>query len=290
MANKTTPKIGLALSGGGARGYAHIGVIKILEQNNIPIDFIAGASAGALVGSLYCFFKDCGKVEEIILGNDLAKFINLIVDPSFEGGLIKGDKVKNFLVQTFGGANFGELEIPFRAIATDFDTAETRVLFEGDLASAVQASAAFPLVFKPVSLGEQLLWDGSLSNPVPVNAVRQMGADIVIAVNLYNKSAFEVRVKDKKEGVYEIAARAIEALQHSLAQEHLKGADIVIDPSVAGLGILDLGKFLGDRGEKIILQGEKAAVESLPKIKEAIDKFNRSNKGMGGFLRNIGRL
>jgi len=287
--NRTNPKIGLALSGGGARGYAHIGVIKILEQNDIPIDFIAGASAGALIGALYSFFKDCEKVEKVLLGNDLAKFINLVMDPSFEGGLIKGDKVNNFLVQTFGGASFGELRIPFRAVATNFDTAEACVLSDGDLASAVQASAAFPLVFKPVSLGEKLLWDGSLSNPVPVNVARQMGADIVIAVNLYNKSAFEVQLKDKKEGVYEIAVRAIEALQYSLAQEHLKGADIVIDPSVAGLGILDLDKFLGDRGEKIILQGEKAAVESLPKIKEAIGKFNRSNKGAGGFWRNIGK-
>jgi len=268
------PKIGLALSGGGARGYAHIGVIKVLEKNNIPIDLIAGTSSGALVGALYSFFKNCEDVEKVALGNDLFKFLSLIIDPSFDGGLIKGDKIRNFLVQVFEGVGFDGLQIPFSAVATEIDTAKTAVLGTGDLASAVQASAAFPLVFKPVFLSNKLLWDGGMSDPVPADIAKEMGADIVIAVNLYNKSAFENQSSGKKEGVYEVAAKAIESLQYNLSKECLKQADIVIEPSVAGLDILGLDKFLKG-GDEIILEGEKAAIEALPKIKEAMEKYNK---------------
>jgi NTE family protein len=269
---KQLPKIGLALGGGGARGYAHIGVLKVLEQNNIPIDFIAGTSAGALVGALYAFFKKYEDVEQVALGNDLFKFLNLVIDPSFSGGLIKGDKLNNFLVQVFEGSGFDGLQIPFSAVASEVDTARTAVLNGGDLASAVQASAAFPLVFKSVLLEGKLLWDGGMSDPVPADVAKQMGADIVIVVNLYNETAFKAREGEKKEGVYETAARAIEALQHNLSKECLKCADIVIEPSVAGIDMLGLDKFLKG-GEEIILEGEKAAIEALPRIKEAIDKF-----------------
>ncbi|MFA5746735.1 MAG: patatin-like phospholipase family protein [Candidatus Paceibacterota bacterium] len=272
--NIMSPKIGLALGGGGARGYAHIGVIKALEKNNIPIDLIAGTSAGALVGALYSFFKNCEDVEQVALGNDLFRLLGL-VDPSFAGGLIKGDKLRNFLVQVFEGVGFDGLQIPFSAVTTGVGDAKIEVFCSGDLASAVQASAAFPLVFNPVALDNKILWDGGMSDPVPADVAKRMGADIVIAVNLYNKSAFEGRKEERKEGAYEIAARAIEALQYNLSNECLKCADIVIEPSVAGVDILGLDKFLKG-GDEIILEGEKAAIEALPKIKETIERYSRS--------------
>jgi NTE family protein len=290
--NFLPPKIGLALGGGGSRGYAHIGVLKILEQNNIPIDLIAGTSAGALVGAMYAFFRDSDKVEKAAVNNDLSKLLTL-VDLSFEKGIIKGEKTKQFLSQILEKSSFDSLKIPFKAIATDFDTAEAIAIGEGDVASAVQASGTFPLVFKPVKLMDRNLWDGGISDPVPAGVVRSMGADIVIAVNLYNKTAFDID-KKAKDGVYEIAFRAIEALQHNLSEKRLENADIIIEPDVSGLGILGLDKFLKGRGESIILEGEKAAVEALPRIKEAIERFNAERnktpiQKAGDFFKKIGK-
>lgn len=272
MADKLYPKIGLALGGGGARGYAHIGAIKILEQNNIPIDFIAGTSAGALVGAMYAFFKDSEKVEKAAVNNDLSKLLALALDFSFEKGIIKGEKIRQFLSQLLEKSSFESLKIPFKAAATDFDTAEAVAIGEGEVASAVQASAAFPLVFKPVKLMGRNLWDGGMSDPVPAGVARAMGADIVIAVNLYNETAFDTE-KKAKDGFYEIAARAIESLQYNLSKECIKSADAVVEPDIAGLGFMGLDRLLKGRGESIVLEGEKAAVEALPKIKEAIGRF-----------------
>jgi NTE family protein len=293
MAKKIFPKIGLALGGGGSRGYAHIGVLKILEQNNIPIDFIAGTSAGALVGAMYAFSKNSEQVEKAAVNNDLSKLLTLAMDFSFEKGMIKGEKTKQFLSQILEKSSFDSLKIPFKAVATDFDTAEEVVIKEGDIASAVQASATFPLVFKPVKLMDRNLWDGGMSNPVPADTVKAMGADIVIAVNLYNKTAFDSG-KKTKDGIYEVAAKAIESLQYNLSKECIKSADIIIEPKITGLGFLGLDRFLKGRGEGIILEGEKTAVEVLPKIKEAIDRFifekNRTPiQKAGDFFKKIGK-
>lgn len=272
MPDKIYPKIGLALSGGGSRGYAHIGVIKILEQNNISVDFIAGSSAGALIGAMYSFFRDSKKLEQITLSNDLSKLLTLAWDFSFEKGIIRGEKIKKLLSSLLEESRIESLKIPFKAIASDFDTAKEVIISEGDAAFAVQASAAFPLVFKPVKIGEKNLWDGAISNPVPVDVAKKMGADIVIAVNLYNKTAFDID-KKSKQGAYEIAARSVESVQYNLAQERAKYADIIIEPNVAGLGFLGLDKLLKGRGESIILEGEKAAIKALPDIKEKIKIF-----------------
>lgn len=269
MTEKKNLKIGLALGGGGSRGYAHIGVLKVLEKNNIPIDCVAGTSAGALVGAIYSFFKDSKKVEEVTVNNDLSKLLTLAMDFSFERGIIKGEKIKEFLSRLLENSSFGSLKIPFRAVATDFNTAESIIIKEGDVASAVQASATFPLVFKPIKLFGRCFWDGGMSDPVPVDAVKDMNADIIIAVNLYNKTAFDAGQKTK-EGVYEIAARSIESVQYNLSKECLRPADVVIEPNISGLGFLGLDRLLKGRGESIIKEGEKAAIKALPEIREKI--------------------
>jgi len=269
MDGRRNLKVGLALSGGGGRGYAHIGVIKVLEKNNIPIDFIAGSSAGALFGALYSFLKDSQELEKISLDNDFRKFLNFMVDPSFKGGLIKGDKIRKYISEIINDANFDDLKIPFKALATDFDTAEAVVLSEGDVSLAVQASASFPFIFKPVLWGDKILWDGGMSNPLPVDIVREMGADIVIGVNLYNQTMFENKNKSK-ENAYWVFVKSLGALQYSLAKECLKSADIVINPSVENFGLIGLDSFLKGRGRDFILEGERAAEFVLPAIKELV--------------------
>lgn len=266
--NKKFPKIGLALSGGGGRGYAHIGVIKTLGKHNIPIDFIAGCSAGSLFGAMYSYSKDIEKVEKITIGNDFKKLLDL-VDPSSDGGLIKGDKIRKFIEEVVHYADFEDLKIPFRAVATDCDTAEEMVLSDGDVAIAVQASTAFPFIFKKVKYDNKMLWDGGMSNPLPTDVVREMGADIVIGVNLYNHTMF-VNKKKTKENAYWIFVRSLAALQYSLAKEYAKLADVVVNPSVANFGLIGLDRFFKDKGKDFIFEGERATEEVLPKIKKLI--------------------
>ncbi len=261
--------MGLALSGGGARGYAHIGVIKVLEKNNIPINFIAGSSIGALIGALYSFFNNSKKLEETTLSYSWKEFFSLI-DPSFKGGLIGGEKLEKFIAKTIKNSTFKKLKIPFVAIATDFKSGQPVELSKGNVALSVRASMSFPILFKPVFYRRKLLWDGGLSVPVPVDAVIKMGADIVIAVNLYNKSS-TIYKKPLIKRAYSIILNSIETLQYHLAKEYLKPANIVIQPNIENLGLIGLDKFLKARGKKIILKGEKAAKLALPKIKKQLN-------------------
>jgi len=271
-------KIGLALGSGGAKGFAHIGVIKILEQNNIPIDFIAGSSAGALMGGIYATFKDSQKLEKIALSTKWHQLFSMI-DPSLRGGLIKGNKIKFFLEKIINKTTFDELKIPFKAVATDFKTGEAVEISKEEVSLAIQASGAFPFVFEPVRWEGRLLSDGGISNPVPVKTVRKMGADIIIAVNLENKNY--LRIPFSQKNPYSIAQRAIRLIVYNLAQDCIKSADIVIEPEIGNLGLLSWSKFFNRRGKNLILNGEKATQAVLPKLKNLIriknKKFIKSN-------------
>lgn len=261
-------KVGLALGSGGGKGYAHIGVLKVLEENNIPIDFIAGSSAGALMGGLYSFFRDIKKVEEIVLSTPTHQLISLIEPAFFKGGMIDGKKIKDFVSTKINGASFDQLQIPFIAVATDFQNGKTVEIKKGDVASAIQASIAVPMLFSPVAFEGTFLCDGGASSPVPAKTVRDMGADIVIAVNLDNQSYFE---KQKfTDNLYFAASRTIQILQYHLANESEKIADITIEPSVGDVGFMGLDRFISGKGKEIILEGQISTEALLPRIKKLI--------------------
>lgn len=267
--NKRIPKIGLALGSGSTRGYAHIGVIKVLEKNKIPIDFIAGSSVGAMIGSVYAFCKDSHKLEKIILSPSWRQVISFI-DPSLKGGLIDGKKIKKFIDNSIKKSTFDKLKIPFRVVTTDFKTAEPIEISKGNVASAVQASISVPLFFKPVLLQEMMLWDGGLSESVPVETVRKMGADIVIAVNLDNKSRFSDE-RNIGNNPYLIALKTLKYFQYHLAKNCVKSADIVINPLIKDPSLLGWRKVLKGEGKTGILEGEKATKLVLPTIKKIIE-------------------
>ena len=259
-------KIGLALGSGGARGLAHIGVIKVLEKNNIPIDFIAGSSIGAMVGGFYAAGLDISKIEEIALETNWRRLFSL-VDPHLKQGLIGGEKVKVFIDDHIKGKRIEDCEIPFIAVATDLKTGDVAILNRGPLAEAIRASVSIPLVFRPAEIDGKMLADGGLSAPVPVEIVRQMGADIVIAVNL-DKHYFDEKWK---LGWYDIANDSLDILRHHLALSNVAGADIVID--------IDVGKnywYQFVNGQDKISTGEEAMSRALPKLKEMINKKSRS--------------
>jgi len=194
---RKAPKVGLALGGGGARGLAHIGVLKALEEESIPIDMIAGTSAGAIVGACYAKERNASILEEIVLGIDWRKMARL-VDPNLlllGKGFVHGDKVKEFCKSIIGDTKFEDLEIPLAVVAADAQTTEEIVIDKGSVLEAVRASISLPVILTPVKRGTRFLIDGGIVNPVPVNVVRNMGAEVVIAVNVEPSSSQKRQVK-----------------------------------------------------------------------------------------------
>ncbi len=263
-------KIGLALGSGGAKGLAHIGIIKVLEENNIPIDFIAGSSIGALIGGFYSATKDIGWAEEIALSTNWRQLLSLI-DPSLQRGLIGGEKIKKFVEQYIGKIKFQDLKIPFSAIATDLETGEIVSINQGEVASAIRASISIPLIFKPVKREGRLLADGGLSLPVPVRIVREMGAEVVIAVNL-DADYFANGGNNKINfGFYKIANNAINLLRYHLAACNIRDADVIVEPELGlGMGIVHWNKFLD--GKSVISAGELAMKKKLSQLRKLISK------------------
>jgi len=257
MTNTKQPKIGLALGSGGPKGLAHIGVIKVLEENNIPIDFIAGSSIGAMIGGFYAATKDVKQMEKIALGTGWRLILSLI-DPSLRQGLIRGEKVKEYIESHINKIHFKDLKIPLSVIATDIKNGDIVCIDEGEVSSAIRASISFPLVFKPIEREDKLLADGGLSLPVPVEIVRKMGAELVIAVNLDADYFVNGNNKNADFGFYKIANNSINLLRHHLASSNVRNANIVINPQ---LGNIHWDKFLD--GKDIILAGEKAMKERL---------------------------
>lgn len=256
-----TAKIGLALGSGAARGLAHIGVLKVLERNNVPIDLISGSSIGAVIGALYSVTRNVSQMEKIVQSADWRLFLSLL-DPVSSQGLLRGAKIRKFFARFMGEASFKDVKIPLTIVATSLQTGEAIFITKGDLGEAMIASSAIPLIFQPVKINDQLLVDGGLSMPLPIKPLKENGADAVVAVNL--DGDFFTRKKEKFSAG-EMAWQAINMLRYNLAERDAAEADVVIVPEV---GDIWGHEFLN--GEKAIAAGEKAALKVLHKIKEII--------------------
>lgn len=273
MATNKQPKIGLALGSGGAKGLAHIGVIKILEKNNIPIDFIAGSSMGALIGAFYAINQDINKLEGIALETTWRTGLS-IFDPTLKGGFVKGKRLEN-LIKTWiaSDLNFADLKIPLTVVATDLCTGKEIDIKQGNIIKAVRASLSVPIVFQPIEYKDKLLADGGLSNPLPDDVARAMGADLVIAVNLDNAYFSNGLNSDSNKNINltKVPIRALNILRYHLAQNSLKTADVIIEPMVGEIGLVGWSKFFDNKEvKKNIRAGEKAALEVLPRIKKLL--------------------
>lgn len=272
MAKSKQPKIGLALGSGGPKGLSHIGIIKVLEKNNIPIDFIAGVSIGSVVGGFYAYTKNIEKIEEIALSNNWRHTLSLFFDPSLSQGLINGRKIKIFIENIIGKIHFKDLKIPFSVVTTDIKTGKAVIMDKGEVATAIRASSSIPLIFKPVKLGNSLLVDGGLSIPVPAGVVRGMGADIVIAVNL--DADYFSDIQDSNFGFYRIANNSIKLLRYNLSSSNIRDADIIINPKVGKVG---WNKFIDSKS--VILAGEEAMQLSILQLKELIKHKSSTTLG-----------
>ena len=193
-------KIGLALGSGAARGLAHIGVLKVLTANQIPIDFIAGSSMGALIGALYAGGLSVEQLQEIACNTDWKLTAKMFTPTLPWSGLVEGNRIRQFIQTLVGDRNFTDLKLPFAAVATDIQTGEQIIIENGSLVEAVRASISIPGIFTPVRHQNRFLVDGGVVNPVPTDVVRNMGADIVFAVNVASSldaAVHEVTLSDE---------------------------------------------------------------------------------------------
>jgi NTE family protein len=289
------PKIGLVLSGGGARGIAHVGVLKGLEDAGIPIDLIVGSSMGSVVGGFYAAGYDSRQLEEIVgniewtsLFSDETERENLFLGQKiindrylfnirFDGlraeiptSISGGQKILNVLSSRLMEANFqaynnfDNLMIPFRAVATDLITGRRLVIGEGDLAEAINASTAVPLLFAPVEINGMLLVDGGLRANLPVDVARDLGMDYVIAVDITSP----LRTEGQLRAPWEIADQVTTIMMSSARQEQLEMADLVIAPDLEGIGSTDFNKIgeMVERGYESVRQQQQvlSSLRSYP--------------------------
>jgi len=263
----TRKKIGLALSGGAARGFAHLGVLKVFAEHNIPIDFIAGTSAGSFAGAA---FASGMSVEEIIRFGRKIRWLNMAGLSFSPKGLLTNAPMGNFIKQKFPFRKFEDLPIPFAAVACDLETGEEVILRDtGDLVFAVRASCALPGVFVPLEDdNSRKLIDGGVVAPVPTRAVKKLGAEIIIAVDVISSGATYWGSPSTLLGVFFQSAMML--LRTAAKHQHYR-ADVVIIPQIAHLRPDEIGKI-----DEFIWAGEEAAREKIDEIKELI--FSEENE------------
>lgn len=254
-------KIGLALGGGAARGFAHIGVIKALEAQGIVPDIVVGTSAGSLVGALYAAGNNGFALHRLALEMDEAAISDWSI-PLFAKatGVLKGEALQNYVNQTLKNVPLEKLKIPFGAVATDLNTGAPILFRRGNTGIAVRASSAVPSVFQPVRIGEQSYVDGGLVSPVPVRFAREMGADFVIAVNISAQPDSQPAVSS-----VDVLLQTFAIMGQSINQYELREADIVLQPR--------LGKMKGHDfpGRNLaILAGEQATVSAMAEIRQKL--------------------
>ena len=251
------PKIGLALGGGAARGFAHIGVIKMLESHGIYPDYVVGTSAGAVVGSLYAAGYDAFAMQKIAQQLDEKIFADWTLGGR---GLLKGEALQDFINQHLNKRPIEQLNRPFATVATDLNSGERIVFRTGDTGMAVRASAAVPGVFQPTQFRGHSYVDGGLTSPVPVQAAREMGADIVIAVDISAKPDGQ-----PTDSMTAIIWQTTTIMGGAIAANELRGADIVIRPKLPYVKSWDF-----TARHDAMLEGEKAALAALPAIKQKL--------------------
>lgn len=261
---KKTKKIGLALGSGAYRGFAHIGVIRTLEKHNLPISYLSGSSIGAWVAAYYSLFLDTTKLEHDLTQNSREN-LSLLLDLGLENGLISGKKFQSYLEHKLEGKNFSDTKIPLRLVATDLLSARPYVFSRGSLSAAVRASTSVPIIFKPLEYDSYLLADGGMSNPIPSNLVKDMGADIVIGVNLYHDNEF----KEKKLNLSKLVVRSSLVMLHNLAKSSLASANVIISPDLSNISPKNsLSKYFTPKiAQEMILIGEQATEKVIPSIK-----------------------
>jgi NTE family protein len=259
-------KIALVLGAGASRGFAHVGVIKVLEMNKVPIHMVVGTSAGSVIGSLYAYGNSAFKLQEITLSVEKGDIIDPLIVPT--NGFIKGDKLEEFINKTLKNTTIDKLKIPFYAVATDIQSGQEFLFSGGNTGAAVRASCAIPGVFRPVKIGDRMYVDGGVVSPVAVDAARKLGANMVIAVDVSS-----VVERTPPEGTMETIVQSVNIMYAKLAATQLCNADVVIRPKVGHIASFDFAKR-----HEAILEGEKATIDVLPQIMDLLTKLKQEGR------------
>jgi len=254
------PGIGLALGGGFARGFAHLGVLQVLEQHHIPIACIAGTSVGSILGAAYA---SAAPLARIIATCRTLKFRDIGSWHVSRLGLASNHRLGDLVERVFDAKQFEDLRIPLAVVATDLNTGEPVMLTHGNLVDAIRASCAFPGLFEPVKIGTRCLADGGLVAPVPTRAARDLGADFVLGVSV----GIQEGDRESPSNIFQVVTRAVSAAQKHQLEVWERYADLVLRP--------DLHSFAWDafdRADEAIEAGAEVTTRALPRIHKYLER------------------
>ena len=254
--SKRAPRIGLALGGGAAKGFAHVGVIAVLEEAGLRPDYVVGTSAGSLVAALYASGKSSAELQKTAMSMEEAAITDWML-PLVGRGVFRGDALGRFVNESVGGRLIEDMRIPLGVVATDLGSGQAVLFQRGDTGTAVRASSAVPAVFVPVKINGRDYVDGGLVAPVPVRYARQMGAELVIAVDI-STAPEDSPTKD----TLQILLQTFSIMGKSINQHELREADIVVRPSLAGLKSADFSAR-----QRAIDAGRAAMLAALPALR-----------------------
>ncbi len=258
-------KIALVLGAGASKGFAHVGVLKILENNKVPIQMIVGTSVGSFVGSLSAYGYDAYALQQISMSIERSDVAELVIP---DNGFLSGDRLRNFINTKVHNAAIEKLKIPFYAVATDIKTGEQVVFHSGNTGMAVQASCAIPGVFQPARFSGTSYVDGGVVDPLAVDVARQYGADIVIAVDI--SSGVDSVVPTS---TIDTIMKSIQIMYSKMSLIPISQADVVIKPIVGFVGSADFS-----HRNEAIMEGEKATLAAMPRINEILAKLRREGR------------
>ncbi len=264
IVTKIPPRIGLALGGGAARGFAHVGVIQVLEEAGLRPNLVAGTSAGSLVAAIYASGKTGAQLQQIAETMEEAAIADWTL-PLFSRGMLRGEALAKYVNTQVAGRLIDDMPLPLGIVATDLNSGKDVVFQRGDTGTAVRASSAVPGVFLPVKIAGREYVDGGLVSPVPVRAARKMGAELVIAVDI--SSAPEGNLAG---GTFEILLQTFSIMGASINNFELKDADVVVRPALQGVSSSDFGSR-----KRSIEAGRQAMLQALPQLRAAVAAKSR---------------
>jgi NTE family protein len=260
------PKIALVLGGGAARGFAHVGVIRVLEQEKVPIDMIVGTSVGSLIGAIYAYDVNSFELEWSAFTLERENIFDYDLMTVMTGmGAARGETLEEFVRAKVPIRNIEDLKIPFAAVATDLHRGTRVVLDKGPVDHAVRASCSIPGVFQPVEHEGTLLVDGGVLDNLPVSVARERGADVVIAVDI------GVSIENKDiSNLIEVIVQSIDIMAAENVRRRKQEADVLISPAVGSVGMMDFGQ------KKVCMEaGIEAARQALPEIRNKIEAWQK---------------
>ncbi len=258
-------RVAVVLGAGAAKGFAHIGVLKVLEANRVPVHMVVGTSAGSFVGCLYAYGYNAYQLQGLAMSLEKDDIADLTIP---DNGFVKGEKLQRYVNNAVRNTPIERFRIPFHAVATNVQTGEETVFGQGNAGMAVRASCSVPGVFQPPRFGGAVYVDGGVVAPVAVETARRYGAEVVIAVDISGGVS-----PAAPQGTIETILKAIDIMYNRIALTHLSKANVVIRPNVGAIGGADLS-----RRHEAILEGEKAAVAAMPALQQILNRLRQEGR------------